>query len=95
MVAKDLDGNTAGILRGGVHLWSPDGIDWQLAPQPRAWDLRLRWRDGTVSDVGNIDRPALLRDADGVPRALCVATVDTAEDFDRAGASWNVQIPLG
>jgi hypothetical protein len=95
MVAKDLDGTTCGLLQGGVHLWSADGLDWRVMDPARAWDLRLTGTDGSVRPVGNIDRPSLLRDRDGTLIALSVATVDSAADFDGASASWNVLIPLG
>lgn len=101
MVCKDLTGKITGEYHAAVHLLSPDGRTWQLAPQPKAWSRKLDWSDGSRTTQGSIERPfVLLRD--GRPAYLYVATADGPGPSDHprrpghyhAENTWNQVIPL-
>lgn len=93
-VAKDLEGNIAGQWGGGVHLHSSDGLAWELAPEARAYQREVRLRDGGTMQVGNMERPWLLRSDSGDPRTLYVAMSDDPRGFHHATRTWLGAIPL-
>ena len=99
MVCKDLTGNITGEFHAGVHLTSEDGVDWELAPQPKAWSRTIQWDDGSVTTQGSIERPFILMQ-DGRPAYLFAATADGPGPRDGrpgfyfADNAWNMVIPL-
>lgn len=93
-IAKDLDGNTAGQIRAAVHLWSPDGLTWHLAPHPTAYTRTLHHADAPPTPVGNLERPWLLRDSQGTPTILYAAASDHEQGFHHATRTWLQAIPL-
>mmetsp|Transcript_25120 Transcript_25120/g.65524 ORF Transcript_25120/g.65524 Transcript_25120/m.65524 type:complete len:394 (+) Transcript_25120:2-1183(+) len=63
----------------GVHWFSPDGITWHLHQKqdehgtpipPHFYDEHIAYTDGTNVTVGRRERPWMLFNADGSPRAL-------------------------
>lgn len=93
LIAKDMDGNLCGEKYGGIHAFSPDGVDWHLAEQPLAYSRRITWDDGSVRLMGNLDRPFLLFQ-EGRPTHLFAATSDGTKSFHDATETWNMVIPL-
>jgi hypothetical protein len=94
MLAKDMLGGLTGEKHAGVHALSPDGLNWTLAPQPKAYSRTVDWSDGTRSTLGCLERPQLLIE-DGVPTHLFCAAADGPGGFDHAANSWCQSIPLG
>ncbi len=100
MVAKDLSGGITGEFHAAVHLLSPDGIDWQLAPEPKAWSRSILWDDDKTTTQASIERPYILKDTDGKPTHLFAATADGPGPHDNrpghyyAQNTWNMVIPL-
>ncbi|MFW6413912.1 MAG: glycoside hydrolase family protein [Verrucomicrobiota bacterium] len=99
MVCKDLTGEITGEFHAGIHLISPDGIEWTLAPYPKAWSREIEWDDGTTTIQANIERPFILFE-EGEPRWLFAATADGPgaqnglPGFYYADNTWNLVIPL-
>ena len=66
----------------GVHFFSRDGLEWRLQQKldggdqggkplpPFFFDEVVRYQDGTNATVGRRERPWMLFNADGSPRAL-------------------------
>lgn len=93
MLAKDMTGGITGEKHAGVHALSRDGIDWQLAPEPKAYSRKVVHSDGTSSTLGCLERPQLLIE-EGVPTHLFLAAADGPGGFDNALRSWNQAIAL-
>lgn len=93
MVAKDMTGKLVGEKHAGIHARSKDGINWELAPKPKAWTRTLTWDDGTTSTQGQLERPFILFE-NGRPAFLFAATGDGPGGFANMSTSWNVAIPL-
>jgi hypothetical protein len=93
MIAKDQEGGPTGERHAGVHATSPDGVHWELAPQPKAYSRTVRWSDGTVTTQGSLERPQVLLE-EGVPRYLFAATGDGPGGFNAAHRTWTMVIPL-
>ena len=41
MIVKDMTGKIVGEQHAGVHVQSKDGLNWKLAPQPKAWSRTI------------------------------------------------------
>lgn len=99
MVCKDLSGNITGEFHAGVHLLSADAVNWELAPEPKAWSRTIAWDDGSTTVQASIERPFILFE-DGQPRWLFAATadgpgpVDGRPGFFYAENTWNMVVPL-
>lgn len=93
LIAKDMDGNLCGEKYGGVHMYSQDGLDWKVSPEPCAYSRKVTWDDGTVQLLGNLERPFLLFQ-DGKPTHLFGAVSDGTRGFYDAKNTWNMVIPL-
>jgi hypothetical protein len=97
MLAKDWTGYT-GETGAGLHALSEDGMDWELAPEPKAYSRRVCWDDGRETVQGHLERPQVLVQ-DGVPTHLFLATGDGPPGFDAMKQtlmtrSWNMAISL-
>lgn len=92
MIAKDMNGNVGGERHGGIHALSADGISWRIADNPKAYSRRVAWDDGTVTEMGNFERPFLLFQQ-GSPTHLFAATADGQGNFS-GKHTWNMVIPL-
>jgi len=100
MVCKDLTGKIVGEFHAAIHMHSPDGMDWRLTPEPKAWSRTLLWDDGTEATMGSIERPYILFE-DGRPVCLFAAMADGPgprdgrPGFYYAENTWCQAIPLG
>ena len=99
MICKDLTGKITGEFHAGIHLLSPDGIEWTLAPDPKAWSRTIDWDDGTQTTQASIKRPYILFEGNR-PAYLFAATADGPGPHDGrpghyfARNTWNMVIPL-
>ncbi len=97
MIAKDLSGRSTGEFHAGVHAVSPDGIDWRLAPEPKAYSRRLKMSDGTSRTFGHLERPYILF-CDGKMHTLYLATARPEGPFkqieDRMHETWITAVGL-
>jgi hypothetical protein len=93
LIAKDMEGRICGEKYGGVHASSPDGVTWRLSSSALAYSRTVRWDDGTVQTLGNVERPFLLFQ-DGEPTHLFAAVSDGTQGFADAKNTWNMVIPL-
>lgn len=91
-ILKDRSGEICGEEGGGIHVWSKDGVKWQLFEKLQAYSRDVLWNDGTTSHQNHFERPFLLIE-DGVPTHLFAATGTgpKAWNFDK---TWNMVIPL-
>ncbi|WP_372776003.1 glycoside hydrolase family protein [Mangrovibacterium sp.] len=91
-VLKDRSGEICGEEGGGIHVWSNDGIQWNLCDDVKAYSRKVLWDDGTTTYQNHFERPFLLIE-DGVPTHFFAATGngDKAWSFDK---TWNMVIPL-
>ncbi|MBK8977467.1 MAG: glycoside hydrolase family protein [Planctomycetes bacterium] len=90
-IVKDFSGRLTGGAPALALLTSPDALAWQPARHPLVTAKELRFADGSVLRVANLERPQLLFDERGEPRTLCCACIVGA-GYD--GPAFNVQIPL-
>ncbi len=93
MIAKDMTGKLAGEKHAGIHAYSPDGKNWKLAANPKAYSRKVTWSDGKEQVMGQMDRPFLLFE-NGRPVMLFAASGDGPGGFANMTTSWNVAIPL-
>jgi len=91
-IIKDRSGEICGDEGGGIHVWSEDGINWQLFDKVQAYNRDILWDDGTTTHQNHFERPFLLIE-DGVPTHFFAATGngDKPWSFDK---TWNMVIPL-
>lgn len=100
MVCKDLTGNITGEYHAAIHQHSSDGLNWTLAPEPKAWSRTMRWSDGTSTTQGSIERPYIVMNQAGEPGWLFAATANGPGPHDGrpghywAEDTWNMVIPL-
>lgn len=93
MIAKDMEGKLCGEKLGGVRMSSTDGLEWQLSSNPIAYSRKVRWDDGTVTLMGNLERPFLLFQ-DGRPTHMFAAASNGMNGFLDATETWNMVIPI-
>jgi hypothetical protein len=97
MIAKDLSGRSTGELDAGVHAISDDGVDWRLAPEPKAYSRTLEMADGTRQTLGHLERPYILF-RKGKMHMLYLATARAEGPFKqiecRMEETWITAIPL-
>jgi hypothetical protein len=87
-------GGITGERHAGAHLVSADGRAWTVGAPAQAYSRRVQWDDGTSSELGCLERPYLLFDADGRPSHLLGATADGPGGFNHASETWNAVLPL-
>ena len=68
---------------------STNGLDWEVAPNPRVLQRKVTWADGTQQSLHRLERPQLWLE-NGVPSVLFCAAEETKEKSH----SFNVHIPL-
>lgn len=91
-LAKDFQGYFTGKGKGSVALFeSMDGICWQAAACPFAFDKEIVWQNGAVQRMEALERPQIWM-KDGKPAVLfCAAAAEGDRKRDHA---FNVHIPL-
>lgn len=87
MIAKDLNGKSTGEYHSGAHFVSDDGIHW--ACTGKVYSRKVMQSNGSEITLGSLERPQLLFDGDGNPKALFAAVADGPGGFDRAINTWN------
>ena len=76
LLMKDMTGALCGEAHGGLFALSKDAIHWEFQRNQVAYSRTVRWDDGTISTQGNLERPSLLFDHDGMPTHFLAATAD-------------------
>ena len=84
---QDLNGNTTGEYHSGAHFVSEDGIHWQFTG--KAYSRRIKLTGGKEMVLGSLERPQVLFDSKGQPRALFAAVADGPGGFKKASNTWN------
>lgn len=93
LIVKDQRGGITGRKHSGLIAHSKDGIHWELDEQPLAYTKTVRWSDGTIQEMGQLERAfGLIQN--GVMTHLFFATMDGPGGFNNATKSWNMVIPL-
>ena len=91
---KDMTGEICGEKFSGVHVTSPDGINWDFDHATLAYSRKLKWSDGRTTQQGFLERPQLLLE-EGQPTHLFCATAEgPGLDLADATRTWNTVIPL-
>jgi hypothetical protein len=91
-IIKDRSGEICGEEGGGVHAWSPDGIQWMLFDKVKAYSRNILWEDGTRTVQNHFERPFLLIE-DGQPTHLFAAVGEGPKAWNFEN-TWNMVIPL-
>lgn len=92
-IFKDHVAKFTGEKGGGVMAHSPNGIQWTIDKDPKAYSRTVEWEDGKVEMQGQLERPFLLFENGKATHAF-FATMDGAGGFDNATQSWNMVIPI-
>ena len=92
-IFKDHVAKFTGEKGGGVMAHSPNGIQWTIDKDPKAYSRTVEWEDGKVEMQGQLERPFLLFENGKATHAV-VATMNGAGGFDNATQSWNMVIPI-
>ena len=92
---KDFTGSITGSGPGLAILTSDDGIEWRIPETGQGYlKKEIRFTDGSVLKVSNLERPQLLLDDQGMPLVLYAACSIEAVGNKRDGSTFNVHIPL-
>jgi hypothetical protein len=91
-ILKDRSGEICGEEGGGIHAWSPDGIEWKLSKKVKAYSRTVKWDDGNTTLMANFERPFLLFE-NGVPTHLFAATGTGPKPW-QFEKTWNMVVPL-
>ena len=98
LIAKDDSKNGSAGLTGewgaGFYAESDDCLHFELAAAPKVYSRSLDWADGRRTVQGNLERPSLLFDENGVPTHLFCATGSGAEPYRFDGNTYVVCMPL-
>jgi hypothetical protein len=93
LLVKDQRGAITGHKHSGVIAHSPDGLHWALDKNPLAYTKTIRWSDGTLMEMGQLERAfGLLQN--GKITHLFFATMDGPGGFSNGTKSWNMVVPL-
>jgi len=91
-VFKDFSGRVTGSDPGLALMTSPDGIQWDIPQDPLFSHLQLVFEDGTKVKVAHLERPQLLIDPQGIPKAFYAACSLQPVGRKTDGSTFNVQI---
>ena len=94
VIMKDMTGKITGEWHAGVHGYSIDGINWEIAILPKAYSRTVLWSNGDSTVQGSFERPQLLFDAEGRPSHIFAATADGPGGFRNATKTWCMVIQL-
>jgi len=94
MIAKDMSGAHCGEAHATLLASSPDGMHWDMREARMLYSPRVAWADGTVQELGNIDRPSLLIE-DGRPTTAFFAASTYHFGVSRPDHEiWNMAVPV-
>ncbi len=90
-ILSDNHGEFTGIKQALCLFSSNDGINWSLARHPLVSDRKIKWQNGIIEELKDLERPQIWFDKNGEPAVLfCAAT-----RVKRApGNNFNIHIPL-
>ena len=88
-IVKDFHGSFSHVAPSLALFESKDGIAWHTAQHPLVSALKLKWQDGTTTELEKLERPQLFLE-NGEPAVLFCA----ASPKGKLEQSFNVQIPL-
>ncbi len=92
LIAKDMTGEICGEAQAAIHAFSPDAVNWEVAPQSKAYSRTVTWDDGEQTTLSKLERPQILFEQ-GKPAMLFAATLFKSDDGDVID-SYNLAIPL-
>lgn len=88
-IVKDIKGVFTGTGDYSLALFeTTDGLNWKTAKNSLVTERLIKWDDGSLQKVANLERPQLYQE-DGEPKALFFAV--NPSDFSH---TYNVHIPL-
>ncbi len=90
-IVKDMHGIFTGHGVSLAFFESKDGLNWEPSDNPLASKLEIRWEDGTIDTVANLERAQVLIE-NGKPVMLYCAS---AKGDPYTSGTYNVHIPLG
>lgn len=93
MIFNDMTGKLTGENHAGAYAVSKDGVRWSLGHPPKAYSRRVRWKDGSESIQGSLERAQLIMQG-GHPTHLIFATADGPGGWQRAANTWSIVVPL-
>lgn len=97
LVAKDMCGGYTGQRGAGVLALSPDGVEWQIATPPLAYERRIAFENGTSLDPTFLERPQLLIENE-IPQVIffAIGLGDNSQPPSHANLreSWCIACPL-
>lgn len=88
MLAEDAGGAYTGLVKGGVHFASADGITWDCDDETPAYDFRIEYTDGTVRELQRRERPFLFRWKDRL--FMFTGAKINGPDMTSGGDTWNL-----
>lgn len=94
VLAKDQRGEITGHIGHGILAHSPNGIEWELDKNPYAYSKTVKWEDGSVKEMGQLERVSVLLDEKGKVSHIYFATMDGPGGFNNSAKSWNIVIPI-
>jgi hypothetical protein len=87
LLAKDMTGAYCGEAGGGIHAFSPDGLNWRLSDRPQSWSRTLTLTDDRRVTFGSAERPFILFE-DGKPTHLFLSMADGPGGFANISETW-------
>ncbi len=93
-IIKDFSGKITGSQPGLAILKSGDGIHWARPAGTVMIKKELKFENGSVLKVNNLERPQLLTAETGDPKVLYAACSVEPPGNKTDGSTFNVQIPL-
>ena len=93
-VFKDFTGRVTQSGPGLALMTSHDGLSWSLAKNPLFAALQLEFEDGSRIQVAHLERPQLLIDSLGEPKAFYAACSLDPVGSKTDGSTFNVQIKV-
>ena len=98
LITKDdcKNGSTGitGEWGSGFYAESVDGINFEIPSEPTVYTRHLTWADGSKSTQGNLERPSVLFDENGVPTHLFCASGNGDKPYDFNGTTFVVCMKL-
>ena len=92
---KDFTGSITGGEPGLAILTSENGLEWRVPETGKSFlKKEIRFTDGSIIKVSNLERPQLLLDDLGYPLVLYAACSIEPVGNKRDGSTFNVHIPL-